>query len=72
MGNGSNPFLIFRAENAQIIILFEIPGEGCCRKKGEDKKNEYDCFEWVDLPEIQKLSWHLRKRDKPKYLGFHW
>ena len=28
--------------------------------------------EQSDLPEIQKLSWHLRKRDKPKYPGFHW
>lgn len=37
MRNGSNPFLIFRAENAQIIILFEIPGKGVAgRKEGQE------------------------------------
>ena len=38
MGNGSTPFLIFRAENAQIIILFEIPGKGVAGRKGGQKE----------------------------------
>ena len=37
MGNGSKPFPIFRAENAQIIILFDIPGKGVAgRKEGQE------------------------------------
>ena len=36
MGNGSTPFLIFPCNDCTFIILFEIPGR-CCRKKRRRK-----------------------------------